>query len=239
MAKEIVLVTGAGQGIGLEVCRQLSTGGKTVILTARSLEKASAAAGKLATEGLGVIPKALDVNNEQSLQALASWCESEFGHLDVLVNNAAGYSDWSETPVSADLSSARSVMETNLFAPWRMAQVFLPLLRKSGHGRIVNVSSGAGSYGDPQFGLTTGFSVSYAVSKAALTAFTVKLAGALKDEAILVNAVCPGFTATQEGLAEMGARPIELGAASVVWAAVLPKGGPTGGFFRDGNPLPW
>lgn len=117
----------------------------------------------------------------------------------------------------------------------------MPLLRRSSHGRIVNVSSGAGSHGDTQFGLTTnrGAVASYGISKAALNALTTKLAAELDGTGILVNAVCPGLTATAPGMEAMGARPIPEGAASVVWAATLPDDGPTGGFFRDGNPLPW
>jgi NAD(P)-dependent dehydrogenase (short-subunit alcohol dehydrogenase family) len=122
-----------------------------------------------------------------------------------------------------------------------LTQALLPLMRKSQHARIVNVSSGAGSHGDTAFGLTTGNSMgtSYAVAKAALNALTVKLANEEKVNRVLVNAVCPGFTATFEGGEKMGARPVKEGAASVVWAAMLPDDGPTGGFFRDGKTIPW
>jgi NAD(P)-dependent dehydrogenase (short-subunit alcohol dehydrogenase family) len=131
-------------------------------------------------------------------------------------------------------------METNLFGAWRTTQALLPLLRRSRRGRIVNVSSGAGSHGDPRFGLAAGPGMtSYAVSKAALNALTVKLALELGEDGILVNAVCPGLTATAPGMEAMGARPVAEGAASVVWAATLPANGPTGGLFRDGRALPW
>jgi NAD(P)-dependent dehydrogenase (short-subunit alcohol dehydrogenase family) len=117
----------------------------------------------------------------------------------------------------------------------------LPLIRESAHGRIVNVSSGAGSHGDALFGLTTGDGAvaSYGISKAALNALTTTLAAELDGSGILVNAVCPGLTATAPGMEAMGARPVSEGAASVVWAATLPDDGPNGGFFRDGQPLPW
>jgi NAD(P)-dependent dehydrogenase (short-subunit alcohol dehydrogenase family) len=107
--------------------------------------------------------------------------------------------------------------------------------------RIVNVSSGAGSYGDTAFGLRarSGAAASYGISKAALNALTVTLAAELADSGILVNAVCPGLTATWPGAESMGARPAHDSAAGVVWAATLPDGGPTGGLFRDGRPLPW
>ena len=213
-----------------------------VVLTARDPEKAKAAAEQLFAEGLDVIPKALDVSNDESVRGLAAQLEQEFGTLDMLVNNAAAYADWSEMASSADLELAQGVLETNLFGAWRSCQVFLPLIRRSGHGRIVNVSSGAGSHGEPWFGLTTnrGSAASYGISKAALNALTAKLAAELEGTGVLFNAVDPDLTATAPGMEKLGARPVaEEGAASVLWGAILPDSGPTGGFFRDGEPLPW
>jgi NAD(P)-dependent dehydrogenase (short-subunit alcohol dehydrogenase family) len=236
----IALVTGAAHGIGLEVCRQLAERGWTVVLTARQLERAREAA-----EGLGglegkVHARALDVTDEASPRALAADLGWALGRVDVLVNNAGHVADWSDTAGTADLREAHAVMEANLFGAWRTTQALLPLLRRSRRGRIVNVSSGAGSHVDPRFGLAAGAPLaSYAVSKAALNALTVKLALELREDGILVNAVCPGLTATTPELAEVGARPVEEGAASVVWAATLPNSGPTGGFFRDGRTLGW
>ena len=241
MTDKVALVTGAGRGIGLEVCRQLAERGMTVVLTARDPEKAKAAAEQLVGEDLDVIPKALDVSNDESVRGLAAELEQQFGTVNVLVNNAAAYADWSEMASSADLELAQGVLETNLFGAWRVSQVFLPLIGRSRHGRIVNVSSGAGSHGQPQFGLTTnrGSAASYGISKAALNALTAKLAAELEGTGVLVNAVDPGLTATAPGMEEIGARPVAEGAASVVWGAILPDSGPTGGFFRDGEPLPW
>jgi NAD(P)-dependent dehydrogenase (short-subunit alcohol dehydrogenase family) len=238
---QIALVTGANRGIGFEIARQLAHHGMTVILGARDAEKAEAAAKALAAQGFNVIAKQIDVSNNESVRGLAADVEAMFGRLDVLVNNAAAYVDWSETASTADLQAVHAVLETNLFGAWRTSQAFLPLIRKSQHGRIVNVSSGAGSHGDLEFGLTTnrGSVASYGISKAALNALTTKLAAELEGTGILVNAVCPGLTATAPGMEAMGARPVAEGAASVVWAAILPKDGPTGGFFRDGKPLPW
>ena len=239
----LALVTGVGrsEGIGFAVCRQLAQRGVTVILTARNQAKAQASAQKLIDEGLDVQARALDIGRAESVQQLATALDGEFGRLNVLVNNAAGYVDWSETPSSADLATVAGILETNLLGAWRVTQAFLPLLRKSPHARIVNVSSGAGSHGDMGFGLTTnhGASASYGVSKAALNALTAKFAAELDGSGILINAVCPGLTATAPGMETMGARPVAEGAASVVWAAVLPDDGPSGGFFRDGQPLPW
>ena len=238
---QVALVTGASRGIGFEVCRQLGELGMTVILSGRDPEKVGEAAKTLAADGLEVSPKTLDVSSDESVRQVAGEVEREYGRLDVLVNNAAGYADWSEMPSAADLSSALQLLGTNLLGPWRTCQAFLPLLRRSVHGRIVNVASGAGSHGDQQFGLTTnhGATASYGISKAALNALTAKLAAELEGSGILVNSVCPGLTATAPGMEAMGARPVPEGAASVVWAAVLPDDGPTGGFFRDGKPLPW
>lgn len=241
--KPVALVTGVGraEGIGYEVCRQLAAQGMTVLLTARRAEKAKKLASPLRQEGLDVQPHRLDVNSEKSVKALADAIDREYGKLDVLINNASGSAPFGEQAASADLTTAHSVLETTLFGTWRMCEVMLPLIRKSEAGRVVNVSSGAGSHGDELFGMTTqnAMGTSYAVAKAALNGLTVKLAREEPAPTVRINAVCPGFTATFEGGAEMGARPVAEGAASVVWAALLEADGPTGGFFRDGKPLPW
>jgi NAD(P)-dependent dehydrogenase (short-subunit alcohol dehydrogenase family) len=238
---EVALVTGGARGIGFEVGRQLAQRGMTVILGARDPGKVTAAAEELAGDGLDVRARTLDVTDGKSVKRLAAEVNEEFGGLDVLVNNAAAFADWSETASGADLESSRAVFDTNLFGVWRACQAFLPLIQRSKHGRIVNVASGAGSHGEPTFGLTTGSgsAASYGISKAALNALTAKLAAELDGTGILVNSVDPGLTATAPGMEEMGARPIPEGAASVVWATTLPDDGPTGGFFRDGEPLPW
>jgi NAD(P)-dependent dehydrogenase (short-subunit alcohol dehydrogenase family) len=237
----VALVTGASHGIGFEVARQLARRGLIVLLTARDSEKSATAAAQLAEQGLDVRPYTLDVSNDDSVRQLAGQLEQTFGRLDVLVNNAAAFVDWAETALTADLHTAQRVFETNVFGTWRTCQLFVPLLRRSAHGRIVIVSSGAGSHGDQQFGLTTnvGAVASYGISKAALNALTAKLAAELDGSGILVNAVCPGLTATAPGMEAMGARPVAEGAASVVWAAMLADDGPNGGFFRDGKGLPW
>lgn len=241
--KWVALVTGASHGIGFEICRQLAQQGMVVYLTARNQGKAEAAVAQLTVtaKNLALKPAALDVVDDASVSALAKRLAQEDGKLDVLVNNAAAYADWTETASTANLNQTRSVLETTLFGPWRITQVFLPLIRHSPHGRIVNVTSGAGSFGEPQFGLTTGSGTvaSYGVAKAALNALSVKFATELAGSGILVNAVDPGLTATVPGMEAMGARPVSEGAASVVWAATLPDAGPNGGFFRDGKSLPW
>jgi NAD(P)-dependent dehydrogenase (short-subunit alcohol dehydrogenase family) len=239
----IALITGAGraQGIGFEAAAQLASRKMKVILTARDGQAALQRAQELTAKGLDVVGMALDVSNEVAVKKLAENIEETYGRLDVLINNAAGVSAYGEKAANADLQQAHAVLETTLFGAWRLTQALLPLLRKSPHARVVNVSSGAGSHSDSYFGLTTAnaMGTSYAVAKAALNALTVKMANEEKTNGILINAVCPGFTATFEGGEQMGARPVKDGAASVAWAALLADDGPTGGFFRDGKPLGW
>lgn len=242
MTEKIALVTGVGKrdGIGFEVCRQLGEAGFYVLLSARNEAKLTSLSDELRAEGHRVEPLPLDVASEASRRAAAEHL-GRFGALDVLINNAAGLGRMGETVESARLEDARTALESTLLGTWGVIQAVLPLLRNSQRARIVNVSSGAGSHGDPAFGLSSGNTMgpSYACAKAALNALTSAVAKELAGSAILVNAVCPGFTATFPGAEAMGARPVKDGAASVVWAALLPDDGPTGGFFRDGKALPW
>jgi NAD(P)-dependent dehydrogenase (short-subunit alcohol dehydrogenase family) len=230
--EKVAIVTGANRGIGLEVVRQLAQKGMTVILGSRDLKKGEAAAARLANEGLRVTPRQLDVTDANSIAHLAAQVEQEFGRLDVLVNNAGILYDTWQQASTANFDTVWEAIDTNTLGPWRTSKAFVPLLRHSQHGRIVNVSSEAGS-------LTSmgGSTPAYSVSKAALNAFTRTLASELKGFGILVNSVCPGWVATDMG--GSGGRPVKDGAASVVWAVMLPDDGPTGGFFRDGKPLSW
>ena len=233
------LVTGVGKetGLGFAVAAELSRRGDRVWVAARTEAQARAMAALI---GGDTVPVALDLTDPAAIAALADRIEATDGRLDVLINNAAATAPRGETAAGADLAVARQVLDVTLFGTWAMCTTFLPLLRKAPAGRLVNVSSGAGSHGDAAFGLTTanGMGTSYAVAKAALNALTAKLA---REEAtaVKINAVCPGFTATFPDGAEMGARPVAEGADSILWAADLPDDGPTGGFFRDGKPLPW
>jgi NAD(P)-dependent dehydrogenase (short-subunit alcohol dehydrogenase family) len=240
-SKPVAVVTGAARGIGLEVAAQLARSGMRVILTARRARAAEAAAGPLLDEGLDIVPLGLDIGSEPDVRGLADRIEAEIGRVDVLVGNAAAPADWAELPSTADLTAVRRTLDVTLLGTWRVVQALLPALERSPHPRVVLVSSGAGSHGDPVFGLTTagGTRASYGISKAAVNALTVKLAAELEGTGILVNAVCPGLTATAPGMREMGAQPVAEGAAGIVWAATLPDGAPSGCLFRDGAPLPW
>jgi NAD(P)-dependent dehydrogenase (short-subunit alcohol dehydrogenase family) len=227
----VAVVTGANRGIGLEVCRQLGARGFRVLLGARDESKGQHAAAELRADGANVTFLSLDVSDDASV-ANAVAAAAEVGRCDVLVNNAAIYYDTDQRAASADLARVRDAIETNLFGAWRMTLALLPLLRRSPHPRVVNVSSEGGSLASMGGG-TPG----YHVTKAALNALTRTFAGELRGDRMLVNAVCPGWTATDMGGG--GGRPVHDGAAGVVWAATLDDDGPTGGFFRDGRPLPW
>jgi NAD(P)-dependent dehydrogenase (short-subunit alcohol dehydrogenase family) len=210
------------------------------VLTDVDAQAATARADELSAEGWDITGRALDITDGALVASLAAELERQFGRLDLLINNAALMGPLDERATTSELDSARAVLEVNLFGTWRLTQALLPLLRKSAHPRIVNVSSGAGSHGDPGFGLsTTATGASYAISKAALNALTVQLANEERPHSVLVNSVCPRFTATLPGMKEAGARLVAEGAASVAWAALLPDDGPTAGFFRDGKTIPW
>jgi NAD(P)-dependent dehydrogenase (short-subunit alcohol dehydrogenase family) len=218
----IVVVTGASRGIGREVVRQFVSAGDTVVQTAR---------GDTGTEP-GAVLMRLDVADGDSVTAFAEEVGGRYGRIDVLVNNAAIHWDTWQRASDADLVVVREALETNLLGAWRVTMALLPMLRRSGHGRIVNVSSEAGSLAS-----MGGGTPAYSVSKAALNALTLMLADELRGDRILVNAICPGWVATDMG--GPGGRPVAEGAAGILWAANLPDNGPTGGFFRDGERLPW
>jgi NAD(P)-dependent dehydrogenase (short-subunit alcohol dehydrogenase family) len=223
----VALITGGNRGIGLEAGRQLAAAGCTVVLGSRDRD-----AGERAARELGVGAVALDVDDDAGVHAAVAEVQRRHGRLDILINNAAILYDTWARGVDADLDEVHRALETNLFGAWRTAQACLPPLRRGGHGRIVNVSSGGGSISSMGAGTPA-----YSVSKAALNALTRVLAAELRADGVLVNAICPGWTATDMGGG--GGRPVRAGAASVVWGALLDDDGPTGGFFRDGRRLDW
>jgi NAD(P)-dependent dehydrogenase (short-subunit alcohol dehydrogenase family) len=227
----VVLVTGANRGIGRELARQLALRGDAVVLTARDLDKAERAAAALPGQER-VLARRLDVTDPGSVEQVAADLDRRYGRLDVLVNNAAIHYDTWQRANTADLRVVREALEVNLLGAWQTSLILLPLLRASGHARIVNVSSEAGSLASMEGGPPA-----YNVSKAALNALTRMLASELRRDCILVNAICPGWVATDMG--GPGGRPAAEGAASVLWAVDLPDDGPTGGFYRDGRPVPW
>jgi NAD(P)-dependent dehydrogenase (short-subunit alcohol dehydrogenase family) len=236
-ASRIAVVTGGNRGMGFETCRQLGRRGARVILTSRDPAKGEAAAAGLRGEGLDVRHHQLDVADDASIGRLAEFIRSEFGRLDILINNA-GIARGKDEPreramrtFEATASGLREVLATNLIGPFLLCQALIPLMR--GWGRVVNVSSGMGQLSEMGGGLPA-----YRISKAGLNALTRIFAREVEGTGVKVNAACPGWVRTDMGGAG-AARSVEEGGATTVWLATLPDDGPSGGLFRDQKPIPW
>jgi NAD(P)-dependent dehydrogenase (short-subunit alcohol dehydrogenase family) len=231
--QRVALVTGANRGIGTAVAGQLARLGYTVLMGARDPSRAEAAAAGLDPGGGRLLPLRLDVTEQEDVDAARRRVESELGRIDALVNNAGAFYDTFQSAVDADLAIAEQAWQVNCLGAWRMAKALVPMMRAAAYGRIVNVSSGAGSISQAGAGTPA-----YRVSKAALNMLTVTLAAELRGTGILVNAVSPGWVRTDMGGSNATRSPDE-GADTLVWAATLPARGPTGGFFHDRRPTPW
>ncbi len=248
--KRIALITGANQGIGLHVAKELVANGLTVFVGSRNLERGQAAAKEV---GAGAIALQLDVTDRVSIAEAAESIRKESGLLDLLVNNAAisntrkgslslqEYAKWSLAS-NASLDEVRTVWETNVFGTLAVYQAMLPLLPASSDARIVNVSSGVGSLttnADPTFPYHSFYGPVYPASKAAQNAITLAMMVELESTRIKVNLVSPGFTKTNlNGYA--GTESVEDGSREVVRVALLGPDGPTGTFTRwDNTPIPW
>jgi NAD(P)-dependent dehydrogenase (short-subunit alcohol dehydrogenase family) len=175
----------------------------------------------------------LDVDDEESVRALAVYLRDELHGVDILVNNAGVFLDQRRGGLDVPMAIVRETLETNLLGAWRLSQALIPQMRQHGYGRIVNVSSGLGAMSE----MAGGYSA-YRVSKGALNALTRIFADELRGTNILVNAMCPGWVKTEMG-GPNATVPVEKGADTAVWLATLPDGGPTGGFFRDRRLIPW
>jgi NAD(P)-dependent dehydrogenase (short-subunit alcohol dehydrogenase family) len=238
--RRVAVVTGANKGIGLEIGRQLGREGFAVYLGARDAARGEAAAEKLRAEGLDARALAIDVTDGASVAAAAQRVEKEAGRLDALVNNA-GIAIDDATASTVSIEVMKRTYETNVFGVVRATQAFLPLLRKSDAGRIVNLSSGLGSLAqnsDPKWDFAAVKYLAYNTSKTAVNAVTVQFAYELRETPIKVNAADPGYVATDMNR-HQGVRSVEQGAATPVRLATLPKDGPTGGYFNDEGALPW
>ncbi|WP_241993264.1 SDR family oxidoreductase [Cryobacterium sp. TMB1-7] len=240
----ITLVTGGNKGIGREIAAQLAHLGHTVVIGARSLERGEATAAQLRATGGDVTAVGLDVTDPTSVQAAAETIQTRFGRLDALINNAGishrpGTDFAGQMPQTADVDHVRYVFETNVFGVITVTSAFLPMLRRSAAPRIVNVSSSAGSLAAiSDFANTDPIALGYVPSKTALTAVTMMYARALVAERILVNAVCPGFVATDLNNHRGVLTPAE-GARSAVRMATIDADGPTGTFIDVQGPVAW
>jgi NAD(P)-dependent dehydrogenase (short-subunit alcohol dehydrogenase family) len=250
-AARVAVVTGANKGIGREIVRQLAERGLVVYLGARDEERGQSAERALRADGLDVRFLHLDVTDEESVARAAKRLESEVGLLHVLVNNA-GIGGPMQAPSETPAEQVRTVYETNVFGVVTMTNALLPLLRRAGSARIVNVSSVVGSLAaaaenvDPSGVHPPGefpTMLSYSTSKAALNAVTLTYANELRGTGILVNAASPGFVATDIN-GHHGVLTTEQGARIPVLLATLDDDGPTATFLgEDGSPegqvLPW
>ena len=240
---KIALITGANKGIGFETARQLAkSGGVHVVLGSRNREKGVQAALTLQAEGLDVEALALDVTDAASISGAAAEIGRKFGRLDILVNNAGiGLDDGSKAVSEQSLDVWRRTFETNLFALIGVTQAFLPLLKKSDAGRIVNLSSILASltlHSDPSSPIYDFKIPAYNVSKTAVNAWTVQLAYELRSTNIKVNAVHPGHVKTDLGGPAAPMEVVEGARTSVELALVGPEG-PNGGYIHQGRTLPW
>jgi NAD(P)-dependent dehydrogenase (short-subunit alcohol dehydrogenase family) len=239
--RKIALVTGANKGIGYEIARGLAAQGMTVLLGCRDLGRAQAASEQLKQEKLDVLPLLLDVTRAETITAAATHVDSIYGKLDVLVNNAGVAKEWGAKPSNVDLAVVRDTYETNVFGPVATIQAMLPLLLRADAGRIVNVSSGLGSLhltSDPASPLSQFLALGYCSSKSALNAVTVQFANELKGTPVKVNAVDPGYVATDLNN-HSGPRTTVQGARVAIEMATIGADGPSGGYFNEDGLLPW
>src|SRR5271170_7120233 len=249
-SKRIALVTGANQGVGLQVAKELVANGVTVLAGSRNFERGEAAAAEI---GAGAIALQLDVTDRASIASAAEHIRKEFGRLDLLVQNAAisntrklpgqSIAEYVKTarPSIVSLDEVRAVWETNVFGVLAVYQAMLPLLRESPNARIVNVSSGGGSLArnsNPAHPGRSIFGPTYSASKTALNALTIAMAIELESTGIKVNACSPGFIKTNFN--NGGTGTVEEGAREPVRLALLGPDGPTGRFTRwENETIPW
>jgi NAD(P)-dependent dehydrogenase (short-subunit alcohol dehydrogenase family) len=222
------LITGGNRGIGLAVAKGLAAAGLRVVIGSRSLPDGQAAARSITDTPATAIE--LDVADPGSIDAAVASLGRERIAIEVLVNNAGIYSTGDSFTVA--MSAVRESMEVHLFGPLALCRALVPGMVARGYGRVVNVSSGYGAFSS---GL--GPDTAYAISKAALNALTLKLAGEVRGD-IKINAGCPGWVRTRMG-GKSATSSVEEGADTIVWLATLPASGPTGGFFRHRRLVAW
>lgn len=234
-SQTITVITGASRGLGRAAAAHLAAStGHRVIATARRPADLETLRSKLQLAGHPIDCHPLDITDQASVEALASWLGERFGRVDVLINNAGISLDrFSNSLLDLPLDTLRATLETNLFGTLRVTQALMPLLRVSAAGRVVNLSSGMGQLSDMGTGTPA-----YRISKTAINAVTTILAAELRDSPVKVNSVCPGWCRTDLGGPD-APRSAEQGIDSVVWLATLPEDGPSGGFYRDRQLISW
>ncbi|TPG22261.1 SDR family NAD(P)-dependent oxidoreductase [Sphingomonas koreensis] len=248
--KRIALITGANQGVGFQVAKELAADGITALVGARDFAKGKAAAAEI---GEGAIPIQLDVTDRVSIAVAADHIHSDFGRLDVLVNNAAisrstrnevRLEDYMKHYAASNVSldEVRAIWETNVFGPLAVYQAMLPLLRLSSDARIVNVGSGAGSLtlnADPSFAHRKMYSPAYAGSKTAMSIIALSMMAEHENDGIKVNLVSPAFTSTALNN-HQGTQTLEDGAREVVRVAKYGPNDPSNTFTRwENQSIPW
>ncbi|MGZ3772484.1 MAG: SDR family NAD(P)-dependent oxidoreductase [Pseudobdellovibrionaceae bacterium] len=235
--KKIAIVTGASRGLGLGISEALAQRGFKVIMAMRNPDKAQKQINTLKVKDLDVVPMKLDVSQEKSINDFVEQIRKEYGFVDVLVNNAGIMIDSEDGGNSSVLKTKAATIQktfaTNTLGPFLLTQKIFPLMKQEGYGRIVNVSSGMSRLSEPQSAYAA-----YRISKTALNMVTNIFATEVQGADICVNSVSPGWVRTDMG-GPNADRTIEQGIKGILWAATLPKGGPNGGFFQDGEMVHW
>lgn len=229
----IALVTGANRGIGFEICRQLVAQGLHVILTSRNAEQGQHAWQQLQSTQPHSSYYQLDISDPHSVRQVLAQVQHEFGRLDVLVNNAGVYLDEGLSLFAIDDQTMHTSLDVNFYGAFYACRAFVPLMQQQNYGRVVNVSSGYGAMSEMR-----ARTAAYKISKVALNALTRIIADEVHAYNIKVNAMCPGWVHTDMGGPAAPRSPAQ-GADTAVWLAMLADNGPTGGFFRDRQPIEW
>ncbi|MCC2678343.1 MAG: family oxidoreductase [Pseudobdellovibrio sp.] len=245
---KVAFITGANRGIGFETALQLAKQNVLVIIGARHLSDANAAAARIREQGLKAEALKFDAEESKDITSTFDYINKTYGKLDILVNNAGVLLDEEDASVehknntvTSSLEMLKKTFEINFFSVVELTQKLLPLLMKSKAGRIVNVSSILGSlslHANPQGGLYDSKYFCYDTSKAAMNSFTIHLAHALKDSSVKVNSAHPGWVQTQMGGASAMMSPAD-GAKTSVRLSLLENDGPSGKFFHLDKELPW
>ena len=235
---KIALITGANKGIGFETSRQLGQLGFKVLIGARDEQRGKEAVETLKNEGIDAKALVLDVINQYTIDDAIKFIEEEYGHLDVLINNAGIFLEDGVLPSQLKFTTLKETFEVNFFGVFAITRALLPLLRKSIAGRIVNVSSGQGSLTRSSSNDSSRMQLAYNSSKAAANMLTIQFAKELKNTAIKINAAAPGYTITDMNKGK-GVRSVQQASAVILRLASLDENGPNGGFFEDGGEIPW